>query len=475
MLGLKLELGGIEERFSLDRSPILLGRHPRADIHIQTKTVHRKHAVLVADLTGWTLIDLASTHGTFVNGERIVRHEIGLGDQIKLGAALLTVVEAETAGEPVAPGPEEEASSSGSEEEIADLLAGTDERSEDGKVCQLSFHDEKKVILLASTRGEATIGSAERATIRLLRPDVSSLHALVRQVHGVWQLLDLKSDQGVTHEDRRVETLWLADGTSVRLGSVRMDVSLRPAEEDEEPTRPSTQVPDDFAESTPAAEKDPTRGERGVTSPEPVQDLRVVELLRQATEASRNEDHLAARDWYERLCEIEPFDLRFRRMLRTAQQRHRRNGGGSVGGIGWLELAYRRLRARRAYLKGDVLNALRHAERGLAIDPWNKALLLLEGAVFEARQRLDLCIWTLETALEKRPLDPQLNRPLARILHYQGELDRALLAWSRVEKVEPHNRAVDRQIREILVEKTLKEGRLASFEPSSDSFDESAE
>ena len=47
--------------------------------------VSRQHAKLVKDVEGYRIIDLRSTHGTFVNGQRIEQHRLQFGDRICLG------------------------------------------------------------------------------------------------------------------------------------------------------------------------------------------------------------------------------------------------------------------------------------------------------------------------------------------------------------------------------------------------------
>jgi pSer/pThr/pTyr-binding forkhead associated (FHA) protein len=89
MLELRVVTGaraGTRERF--DKPVITIGRHPLSDLPFepQEDLVSTKHAELRAADGAWTLHDLDSTNGTFVNGERI--HEprrINAGDTIGFG------------------------------------------------------------------------------------------------------------------------------------------------------------------------------------------------------------------------------------------------------------------------------------------------------------------------------------------------------------------------------------------------------
>lgn len=73
---------------------LLLGRSRAARIRFADPAVSRRHAVLHRlDDGGWLLTDLASTHGTRVNGRAIhTGAALRDGDQLQLGPATRVVV-----------------------------------------------------------------------------------------------------------------------------------------------------------------------------------------------------------------------------------------------------------------------------------------------------------------------------------------------------------------------------------------------
>jgi FHA domain-containing protein len=73
---------------------LLLGRSRSARIRFADPGVSRRHAVLHRlDDGGWLLTDLASTHGTRVNGRPIrIGAAIHDGDQLQLGPATRVVI-----------------------------------------------------------------------------------------------------------------------------------------------------------------------------------------------------------------------------------------------------------------------------------------------------------------------------------------------------------------------------------------------
>lgn len=69
----------------------LLGRAGACDVRLDATGVSRRHAVLIKRGRCWSIVDLQSTNGTVVNGERIDRRRLRPGDQIALGYAHLAV------------------------------------------------------------------------------------------------------------------------------------------------------------------------------------------------------------------------------------------------------------------------------------------------------------------------------------------------------------------------------------------------
>lgn len=61
-------------RFRVTRSAIEIGRAPQADVQVNDESVSGRHASLVQRDNGWTVLDLGSRNGTYVEGE-IVRDQ----------------------------------------------------------------------------------------------------------------------------------------------------------------------------------------------------------------------------------------------------------------------------------------------------------------------------------------------------------------------------------------------------------------
>jgi pSer/pThr/pTyr-binding forkhead associated (FHA) protein len=64
---------------------LVIGRDPDCALVVTDPTVSRRHAELRREGDRWVVADLGSSNGTRVNGWRIRRATVGLGDELMLG------------------------------------------------------------------------------------------------------------------------------------------------------------------------------------------------------------------------------------------------------------------------------------------------------------------------------------------------------------------------------------------------------
>ncbi len=85
------------QEFKLTKPETIIGRDPSADCVISHKGVSHQHARITRLGDGHLLEDLASTNGTFLNGQRLTgAMPLNSGDEIKLGQSISLIFEAPT-------------------------------------------------------------------------------------------------------------------------------------------------------------------------------------------------------------------------------------------------------------------------------------------------------------------------------------------------------------------------------------------
>ncbi|MDP9094553.1 MAG: zinc-ribbon and FHA domain-containing protein [Actinomycetota bacterium] len=72
-------------RFLLDQDVTTAGRHPDSDIFLDDVTVSRRHAEFRREGYGYTVHDVGSLNGTYVNRERIDATPLSGGDEVQIG------------------------------------------------------------------------------------------------------------------------------------------------------------------------------------------------------------------------------------------------------------------------------------------------------------------------------------------------------------------------------------------------------
>jgi hypothetical protein len=86
-----------------DSGELVIGRASDLDLVLVEDMVSRKHAKLMLQDGGISIADLGSTNGTFVNGEKVKKAELKLGDRVLIGTSILKLVSVPRGAAPVDP------------------------------------------------------------------------------------------------------------------------------------------------------------------------------------------------------------------------------------------------------------------------------------------------------------------------------------------------------------------------------------
>jgi FHA domain len=79
-------------RFLLDHDVTTSGRHPDSDIFLDDVTVSRRHAEFHRGSGGFTVRDVGSLNGTYVNRERVESATLSNGDEVQIGKFRLVFI-----------------------------------------------------------------------------------------------------------------------------------------------------------------------------------------------------------------------------------------------------------------------------------------------------------------------------------------------------------------------------------------------
>jgi pSer/pThr/pTyr-binding forkhead associated (FHA) protein len=72
-------------RFLLDTDVVAAGRHPESEIFLDDVTVSRRHAEFRRGPEGFSVADVGSLNGTYVNRDRIDEVALQGGDEVQIG------------------------------------------------------------------------------------------------------------------------------------------------------------------------------------------------------------------------------------------------------------------------------------------------------------------------------------------------------------------------------------------------------
>src|SRR5882757_2933468 len=96
----------LQRRETVTQDIVKVGKDPKSHLRVDDEQASRMHAVIeVAGPEDITLIDLGNEPGTMVNGARVNKCKLHVGDQIQVGQTYIVLESAEAAGADAAPAP----------------------------------------------------------------------------------------------------------------------------------------------------------------------------------------------------------------------------------------------------------------------------------------------------------------------------------------------------------------------------------
>ncbi len=79
----------------LPRQPLIIGRSKRSDIPIHDRLLSRKHCAVIPIGSTFKIVDLKSSHGTYLNGSRVERQQLAFDDVIEIGNTVMVYLDSD--------------------------------------------------------------------------------------------------------------------------------------------------------------------------------------------------------------------------------------------------------------------------------------------------------------------------------------------------------------------------------------------
>jgi pSer/pThr/pTyr-binding forkhead associated (FHA) protein len=265
------------------RGTLTLGREVGVDIPLPFRTISARHAELALVGDGWTLSDLGSANGTFLDGKRLRPGDVR---PVPVGGSFhLADIEVVFEGPPTAEVPVVPESTATLARRLVNDFFGSVRPAEVARLLVEEGPDAGQELVLLQAERVYRVGRSSACDLVLTDDDASREHASFQRSWNGVEVMDLSSKNGVELEGERIEQrARVRDGQSVLVGSTRLrlddpeDRYLRQMQEEAE--RPgSTLVSDDDPEPE-TAEEPPSRRRRGASvAPSAIAGLALAVLL----------------------------------------------------------------------------------------------------------------------------------------------------------------------------------------------------
>ncbi len=219
---IKNKTSGQKQLFRLDQSKIGIGREPTNYIVLSSKAVSRNHAEILHEGEQFFIRDLASTHGTFLNKNKIPSKEkilLRSSDSLFMGDFELTFVV-----------PEKDALEEIYESTDTDilevkmvkkLLKAMDRQSAPSLEVMDGPQAAARFVLEGKTQ-DIVIGRDPACEFAIDADVISRKHARVEKRYDTITLYDLKSKNGVYVNREKIKEKKLKDGDVIHLGTLTL-------------------------------------------------------------------------------------------------------------------------------------------------------------------------------------------------------------------------------------------------------------
>jgi tetratricopeptide (TPR) repeat protein len=182
-------------------------------------------------------------------------------------------------------------------------------------------------------------------------------------------------------------------------------------------------------------------------------------LFKTGVDAAQKSNYDYAIQMIRESCKLEPDNLRYRKTLREIERRRFNNDPAKVSRMVVTKNGPIRTRAKMAKAQSQWAHVLDVCEEAFVNNPWDVAAAEHASEAAEKLGLKETCEWLLE-AVATQANDADFFRRLAYVYELNEHWQKAIQAWERVYKLNPHDQDAKRQINALSASATIQKAGL---------------
>lgn len=164
-------------------------------------------------------------------------------------------------------------------------------------------------------------------------------------------------------------------------------------------------------------------------------------------------------DMYQRACKIDPDNLIYRQALRGIERRKFGNDPTKVGRMVGARLQGVRLKVKTARAQSKWKGVIEACEEAFVVSPWDISASREAAEACEHLEYHAVAQWLLES-VQNQATDADFFRHLAHVEELNAAWPKAIAAWERVKKLDPHDELANRKINALSASATIQRSGL---------------
>lgn len=186
------------------------------------------------------------------------------------------------------------------------------------------------------------------------------------------------------------------------------------------------------------------------------------QLFKRGNDAGKSGNFDYAVDCFLKCVKCVPEKLLYRQALRIAERKKYNDNGKGAGMTSMLSMQGAKLKVRTAKGRKKWLEVAEAAEDGLAINPWDVALLYDLSVACKELEFLDCALWVAETAAEITKDRKDVFWLLSELYEATNQFNKAVNALDLVRKIDPNDHEAASKARQMQASETIQRSEAAN-------------